>query len=295
VTPTDKPDYYAVLGVPTGADPARIKSAYRKLASTCHPDKNPDNRHAQDQFIEIQQAYRVLCDPARRARYDHSLQSGRPEPALLQKSRTMIDSFVKNLRAAAGNWPRRGRDLRYSLSLELGDAARGGRFRLPVGDSPLEVTVPAGIEDGTRLKIEGQGDPGSGGGNPGDLIVEIRLTPHPLLTRRGPDLHCLVPVPLPTAALGGPIQVPTLEGPDTVHLPAGTRDGGVLRIPGRGMPQTGGDPRGDLVIAVKTEVPVGLSAEMRKLLSSFADACGTQQFPEVARYRKVLDSLLILP
>jgi DnaJ-class molecular chaperone len=169
----DKPDFYEVLGVTAGASQAQIKKAYLRLANLHHPDKNPKNARAREQFLELQEAYQVLGDPALRARYDYVIESGQKG---VSKSRSVIEAFFKNLRAEAGPWPRRGQDTCYTLELNLGDAARGGKFHIDVRDGDkLEVSVPPGIQDGTCLRLAGFGDPGTGGGRPGDMLVLVRI------------------------------------------------------------------------------------------------------------------------
>jgi molecular chaperone DnaJ len=158
---------------------------------------------------------------------------------------------------------------------EIVDKCRqcGGDGRVEVTDT-ITVRVPAGIEDGAQLRVTGRGEAGMRGGRSGDLYVAIRVEPHDVFQRAGGDLGCGVSVPMTVAALGGPVEIPTLEGPDVIDLAPGTQSGEVVRLKGRGMPQVGGRGRGELVVLLKVETPTTLTSEQDDLLRKFAAARG---------------------
>jgi molecular chaperone DnaJ len=147
------------------------------------------------------------------------------------------------------------------------------------GERTIKVRIPPGVEDGMRLRVAGEGEAGLSGGPPGDLYVVIRVRPHPLFVREGPDLVCEVPVPFVQAALGAEIEVPTLEGRVALRIPEGTQSGKVLRLRGKGLPTVAGGARGDQLVRLFVEVPSRLTARQRELLEKFAAESGTEVSP----------------
>lgn len=156
------------------------------------------------------------------------------------------------------------------------DCRGSGRLE---GERTLDVRIPAGVEDGMRLRVTGEGEAGIGGGPPGDLYVVIQVQPHPLFARQGPDLECEVPISMAQAALGAEIQVPTLEGKVSLRVPEGTQPGKVMRLRGKGLPSLRGGERGDQYVRIFVEVPTKLSDEQRKLLERFAELAGEEVSP----------------
>ena len=144
-----------------------------------------------------------------------------------------------------------------------------GRVQQP---KTLAVKIPAGVDEGDRIRLSAEGEAGQNGGPPGDLYVEMRVRPHPIFERQGPDLSCVVPVSFATAALGGTIDVPTLEGEVTLKIPAETQPGKVLRLRGKGVRPVRSNSVGDLYCRVDVEVPVNLTGEQKKMLKAFNDA-----------------------
>jgi molecular chaperone DnaJ len=221
--------------------------------------------------------------------------------------------------------PERGEDLFTRLTVELRDIVQASRLRLRLPSSracvrcagsgraeaqssapcpacggsgreaasqQVEIRVPPGAADGDRLQLAGQGEPGLRGGKPGDLTVELALGPHPLLARRGQQLHCRLPLPLPIAIGGGRVTLPGPLGPLPLDIPAGTRNGAELRLAGQGLPPPGGGPRGDLLVTVAVELPRALStAQRQRLLATLEelaapDAADAAHYPESRAFRR---------
>jgi len=354
-------DYYDVLGVSRDADTARIKRAYRDLALKHHPDQNPNDPAAEAAFKAVSEAYTVLSDAQKRERYDRrgfAGVDGGPIPD--------IGAFTELFEGAFGDLfgrrkeRRQGRDLRYTLELELeeaalgikktitfptrercdecaGTGARGGERgrracstchgkgeikaqqgffgvtkRCPTcggsgytilenctkcgGDGSVElqrsfeVTIPAGMFDGSVRRVAGEGEPGRNGAPAGDLHVIVKVRPHPLFRREGETITCDVPVSLTIAALGGAVDVPTLEGVAEMKIPAGTQSGAVFRLRGKG-PKTQTGARGDLHMRVVVEVPQELDDAQKALVTELALALRPTQRPEEAKYTVRLDAL----
>ncbi len=155
---------------------------------------------------------------------------------------------------------------------------------LSEGTSQVKLRVPPGVDTGTRLRSAGEGEAGPRGGEPGDLYVVLHVQEHPVFKRDGEDLYCEVPIPFTTAALGGEVRVPTLGGPATIRIPAGTQGGKILRLRGKGVPSLRGAGVGDLHVRLLVEVPTRLSKDQRKLLEDFAKASGGDSYPQQASF-----------
>jgi curved DNA-binding protein len=282
-------DYYADLGVPRDAGADDIRRAYRKLAREYHPDVNKDPG-AEDRFKEISEAYEVLRDSEKRERYDRLGANWRAGEDV-SGAQAFGDGgfgdvhvefggggdfsdFFANLFGArrGGGWARRGADHEAVLDLTLEEAAAGGRRHITLGDGrDYDVEIPAGVRDGQRIRLAGEGGPGVDGGQPGDLFLRVRIAPHPRFRVEGRDLHVDVPVSPPEAALGARVPVPTLTGTARVLVPAGSSSGRRLRLRGEGMPGPGGEP-GDLYAHVQIVVPKQLDERERELYEQLAAA-----------------------
>ena len=296
-------DYYETLGVPRDASGEDIRRAYRKLAREYHPDVNKDPG-AEERFKEVAEAYEVLRDPEKRKRYD-SLGSnwragddvssaegfggfqgggfedvgfGFGDGAGMGEFSDLFESLFGRAspRARAGRGfsgaARRGADLEAELELSLEEAARGGKRWVSLADGrSYEVTIPRGVRDGQRIRLSGEGRPGSGGGPVGDLFLRVRLRPHPRFRLEGDDLRAELRVSPWEAALGATVELETLEGRAQVKVPAGSSCGRRLRLRGEGMPRPGGG-RGDLYAEVRIMVPKKLSSAERKAFQQLAEA-----------------------
>jgi molecular chaperone DnaJ len=351
-----KRDYYEVLGVAKNASEAELKKAYRRAAQKHHPDRNPDNKAAEEKFKECKEAYEVLSDSRKRAAYDQFGHAGvNPSmgggygPAGAGAGASFSDIFGDVFgdifgggRGGGGGGQRvyRGSDLRYNLELSLEDAVAGTtvKIRVPAqvscdackgsgakqGSRPttcttcggqgqvrmqqgffslqqtcphchgngtiisdpcpkchgqgrveerktLSVKVPAGVDTGDRIRLAGEGESGENGGPSGDLYVQIHVRQHSIFTREENNLYCEVPISFVTAALGGDLEVPTLNGRVNLKIPSETQTGKMFRVRGKGVKQVRGGPVGDLLCKVNVETPVKLNRKQKEILRSFAD------------------------
>ena len=276
-------DYYEVLGVPRSATPQEIKKVYRQLARKHHPDLQPAAERAQaaERFKEINEAYEVLSDPDKRAKYDAlgaNWKGGMdftPPPGAAGRSAEgfsaedlgdFSDFFASIFgrpggrtggRAGRGNvrvtMP--GADVEAELPVTLDDLLRGGKRRIQLAEGrAVDVEIPIGVRDGVVLRLAGQGGPGVNGGPAGDLYLHLRLAPHPRYRVAGDDLEMDLPLWPWQTVLGAEVRVDTPEGAVTLTVPPGTQNGRRLRLRGRGLPRGDGS-RGDLYAVVRIVVP----------------------------------------
>lgn len=287
-------DYYKLLGVDRSAKPEEISKAFKKLARKYHPDLNPGDKKSEEKFKEINEAYEVLKDPEKRKLYDqlgpdwqHGQQFNRGGGAD-QGYENMhfnfngqdmggsdFSDFFESIfggRQGGGfggfsQRPRRGRDVEAELPLTLAEVLKGGKrqvtLQMPSGPKTLEINVPAGVRDGAKLRLTGQGDPSSSGGSPGDLYLRIHYLPNPYFKVDGDNLHTEVNLAPWEAVLGATVKVPTLEGEVELKIPAGTSSGRKFRLRGKGM----GTPskRGDMLVKVMITTPATLTNEEKEL------------------------------
>jgi curved DNA-binding protein len=323
-------DYYSTLGVAKTATDKEIKTAYRKMARKHHPDVNPGDKAAETRFKELNEAYEVLGDPAKRKKYDElganwrmyeqagaapgggGAGGGFPGGSAWNVNaggfgagggfRTMtpeemsemfggggggtggdedpFSDFFHAFFGGAGAEPsargrtgraraRKGRDVEQEITLGLEDAYNGAMRRLSIKlDGPartVDVRIPAGVGDGSRVRVPAEGERGGGGGPAGDLYLRIRLAPHPQYERKDRDLYMKVPIRLTLAVLGGEAEVKTLGGKTLrLKIPPTTQNGQVFRLKGHGMPVAGKpDEHGDLYATVDVQLPRELTPEMR--------------------------------
>ena len=296
-------DYYGILGVEPEADDATIKSAYRRLARKYHPDVSKE-ADAEARFKEVAEAYQVLKDADKRADYDQLRtwrQSGQhgggrggfePPPGWqpsggfnFEHDGGDFSDFFESIfggHAHGGFGQRaahqRGRDIDVELPVfleeTLGERSKTISYALPGSgqQKTLNVKIPAGVTDGERVRLRGQGAPGHGKAAAGDLYLRIRLVPHPLFDVEGHNLVVTVPVAPWEAALGTKVEVPTLDGRINLQIPADSANGRKLRIPGKGLPGKAG--QGDLFAVVKVVMPTTNDEQMKKLWQSLADCAG---------------------
>lgn len=290
-------DYYAVLGVSKDAAAEAIKKAYRKLALKYHPDKNPDNKQAEEKFKEITEAYAVLSDVDKRRQYDqfgdtgfHQRYSqedifrGADINSIFREFGFGNDDLFSQLfgggrgRAHPGGRPRpmQGQDYLMHLSIPFRTAILGGERRVDYRrDSQVEqltVRIPAGVENAQKLRVGGKGGQGTSGGPAGDLLLEIAIEADPLFRREGDDLLVTVEIPFSGVCLGTSVEVPTLEGPKRIKIPAGIPGGRKIRLRGFGVPMRGSKARGDLYAVIAVAIPEQLTPEQKKLLEQLQES-----------------------
>jgi DnaJ-class molecular chaperone len=288
-------DPYDVLGVPRDAAPAAIRAAYRKLAKKFHPDLNPGNADAAERFKTINAANDLLSDPEKRARFDRGEidASGTEKPperpfyrdfaetgdGATYHAGGMSHEDLEEMLArafggrAAGRGGRgaglrmRGADAHFALTVDFLDAANGARRRLVLPDGEaLEVNIPAGVRDGQVLRLRGKGNPGIGGGEAGDALIEISIAPHPLFRREGDDVVIELPVTVAEAVLGAAVEVPTPRGRVRMNIPRNTSTGTRLRLKGRGIGE------GHLFVEIRIVLPPEPDAALEAALRDYRPA-----------------------
>jgi len=289
-------DYYKILGVAKGASEKEIKAAFRKLARKHHPDVNQGNKEAEARFKEINEAYEVLGDKEKRKRYDELGANweafgrrGAPQGGAWPGGggfRVDIDDigsaggfsdFFKTFFGGGGFGGFGGTggeeeafspaaDAEGEVDLTLAEVFRGTTREVTVGSKRrVEVKIPPGVRDGSRVRVAGEGGRGRGGKR-GDLYLRVRVMPDPTFERKGDDLLTTVRVPLTSAVLGGEAQVPALESPIGIKIPAGTPAGQVFRLRGHGLPRLGGrGERGDLLATLAVDLPRSLTPRQKEL------------------------------
>jgi molecular chaperone DnaJ len=363
-----RPDHYKTLGVDRKATPAEIKKAYRKLARSYHPDRNPDDKRAEERFKEISQAHDVLGDPEKRKQYDSGTgpfaAGGAGGPGFggfgnFDFDASSMGDILSNLfgrGAAAGpggsdptraagrrarTRPQRGGDLETEVRLSFDQSVAGAQIPLSVptagacptchgtgakpGTTPkvcprcegrgietqgqgmfsisqpcsqcggsgtviedpcptchgagavrsvkkFRVNIPAGVKEGSRIRVPGKGEAGMRGGPAGDLYVVTHVAPSPVFRRKGEHLEVEVPLTIPEALRGGEVRVPTLEGSKTLRVKPGTRHGAVQRLRGEGPPRLGGKARGDIHYRFTIDVPETLTDEQQQAVEALAQA-----------------------
>lgn len=287
-------DYYKVLGVDKKATPDEIKKAFRKLAVKYHPDRNPNDKSAEDKFKEINEAYAVLSDPQKKEQYDTFGSSGFHK----QYSQEDIfrgfdfggtfkdmgmggneDIFSRLFGGAFGRGggmggyrpgPQRGSDLEMETDVSFRDAVNGAEkvvaFRRNGKREELKIKIPAGVDNGSKIRISGKGGQGEGGGPAGDLFLIIRVLPDPVFTRDGGDLFVERQIPFSAACLGTSMDIPTLEGDKRIKIPAGIQPGTKIRLKGYGVKPLGSNAKGDLFVKITIHVPESLNGEQKKLV-----------------------------
>lgn len=300
-------DYYKILGVSDKADQSEIKKAYRKLARRYHPDVSKE-KDAEERFKDISEAYEVLRDPQRRAEYDQIRAGGgrrggfrqaasggyrgqtQTEEDMARQFKDFFESIFGTMGAGPGagragfetQFSQRGQDLHHPISVTLEEAVRGVQrqlqLQIPVTDEhgrvhqqtkTLNVKIPPGVTSGQRIRLAGQGAPGLGQGEAGDLFLEIRLAPHPLFAVEGRNLLLTLPVTPWEAALGTKVTVPTLRGTVKLTVPEGSTSGQRLRLKGQGL---GRESVGDMFVTLQIAIPKRHSERAQTLYRQLAEA-----------------------
>jgi molecular chaperone DnaJ len=279
-------DFYKVLGVSKDVSEAELKKTYRKLSRKYHPDTNPGDAKAEAKFKETSEAYSVLSDKKERAEYDQMRAMGpgprfNPGAGGQQYSGGFpgganmgggFEDVFANLFGGGGfnRGPQRGADLSMSTTLDFIDGVKGTQLKVRIGSGETTIKIPAGVQDGQKIKIAGKGQASPNGGPAGDLIISVTVKSHPVFTRDGMNLRVTVPVTFAEAVLGATIQVPTLGGePVKLKVAPGTPNGRVLRVKGRGVVTAKGE--GDLLATVDIAVPSHVSEKAKKALEAFEE------------------------
>lgn len=326
----DYKDYYQILGVSRTASDKEIKKAYKKLARQHHPDLNDGDKNAESRFQDINEAYEVLGDQEKRAKYDrfghqwkHAQAGGRPGGAGAGFDFDFsnfdfgggggggggggFSSFFEQMFGGGGGQGRarsrsaKGKNANADVEVTLEEAFAGstrtlglsqtgtcgscggmgvtGQGSCPacrgrgqtVSEKRIEVKIPAGVTEGSKIRVRGKGDPGRGGGPPGDLYLNVKLKKHPRYEVKGQDLYLDVQVPFYRAALGGKIEVATLKGKVDLKIPPATQGGKLFRLSGLGLPGMGGKTDGNLYVRVVLTLPEAIDEEMDGLYRRFAE------------------------
>jgi molecular chaperone DnaJ len=352
-----KADYYEVLSVTRTATDQELKTAYRRLAMQYHPDRNPDDEHAEEKFKECSEAYQVLSDPDKRAAYDRyghagvsgAGQAGSPFVDFQDLGDIFGDLFGFNVSGGRKqSRVQKGRDLRFDLTIEFEEAVFGketeitirrmeacvdcrglgtangrgpavcqqcqgrGQVRYQQGffsiarscnacggtgsvildpckicrgdgrvehEHSIQVSIPAGVEDGTRIRYQGEADAGRAGGPSGDLYIVLSVKPHKFFDRDGHDLHCRIPISFAQAALGAEINIPSLEGDILLKVPEGTQTSKEFRMRNKGVPYLNEHGRGDLIVEVAVQTPRKLTRVQKELLRQLGETMTIENIP----------------
>ena len=288
-------DYYKILGVSKTASEDELKKAYRQLAMKFHPDKNPDNKAAEEQFKKVSEAYDVLRDPQKRKAYDQfgsmstkagfqkayqgfgNEYAGRSTESFQDLFHEMFGDIFSGARKQKGS------DLRYTLNISLEEAAQGCQktihfMRRKNGHeeaAKISVSVPAGVKDAQRLKLRGEGDSGATAALNGDLFVVINIREHPLFKVKATDIYLDLPISYKEACMGTEKNIPTITGSAQIKVPAGTSSGKSLRLKAKGLPIMNGTGYGDMYVKILVDVPNSLSPEQTELLKKLDQQLGS--------------------
>jgi curved DNA-binding protein len=272
-------DLYSILGVARDASQDEIRTAYRQLAREHHPDVNPDDAKAEERFKAVASAYGVLSEPEKRQRYDEFGTQGLREGFDPNQAREYqhwargaqespfsqgfdanvdLEDLLRGVFSRGGRraGPQPGSDARGEVQVDFMDAVRGGEVSVQFqGRGLLRIKIPPGAENGTKIRLKGQGDPGPGGGPAGDLYLTLQVRPHAFFVREGRDLTVDLPVSVSELILGADIEVPTPDGPVTMKVPPGSQNGRKLRLREKGALGRAGAGRGDLYVKLVAQLP----------------------------------------
>jgi len=285
-------NYYEILGLSKGASDDEIKKAFKKKAMKFHPDRTGNDKSAETKFKEAKEAYDVLSDPQKKSMYDQygttdfgggfgggfggRSQGGFNASGFEDVFEDLFGDIFGGGRARNPNRAYKGADLEYHLQLTLEEAAFGiekvVKFRTKNEDKEISVSIPAGVDNGDRVRLSGKGEPGINQGPPGDLFIRVVLEKHSIFERDGNNLYCNVPISFAEATLGAEIEIPTLSNNKvSIDIPPGTQTGKYFRLRGKGIKSVRGGNIGDLMCSVQIETPVNLSNEQKNILLQFEE------------------------
>tara|TARA_A100000164_G_scaffold201860_1_gene179260 strand:+ start:251 stop:1174 length:924 start_codon:yes stop_codon:yes gene_type:complete len=281
-------DYYEILGLSKGASDDEIKKAFKKKAMKFHPDRTGNDKTAETKFKEAKEAYDVLSDPQKKSMYDQygttdfgggfggRSQGGFNASGFEDVFEDLFGDIFGGGRARNPNRAYKGADLEYHLQLSLEEAAFGiekvVQFRTKNENKEISVSIPAGVDNGDRVRLSGKGEPGINQGPPGDLFIRVVLEKHSIFERDGNNLYCNVPISFAEATLGAEIEIPTLSNNKvSIDIPPGTQTGKYFRLKGKGIKSVRGGNIGDLMCSVQIETPVNLSSEQKNILLQFEE------------------------
>lgn len=289
-------NYYKILEISPTSSSEEIKRTYRQKAIKCHPDKNPDNEQALEEFRKITEAYNILINPKSRAKYDRSLISREEELKTVTENKSeslrknilteIKEKFFSTIFTRNKSRPTKGFDIRKEITVKLNEAALGCEKFVKVNyddiyqgydgyniinrTREIKIRIYPGIKDGTCLKIRGQGGSGFNGGARGDLYVTVRIQPDEFLIRKDDDIHCELEVDFVDVLLGTQLEVPTVDGKKVyVNIPPCTQPGRTFRLKGKGFPKAEGKGRGDQFVKVKVVFPEKITPKQKRLLEQF--------------------------
>ena len=289
-------DYYKILGIDKTAAPKDIKSAYRKLARKYHPDLNPNDKDANKNFQQINEANEVLSDPEKRKKYDqygkdwqHADEFEKQKQYQEQsdfhgsgysrgQSGGDFSDFFESMFGGAAGGSRSGRQAKYrgedfnaELKLDLIDASKTQKQMLTVNGAKIRITIPAGIENGQTIKIQGHGGPGINGGPNGDLYITFSIANHAKIKRSGDNLYTTVDLDLYTAVLGGEITIDTLSGQVKLKVASETQNCSKVKLKGKGFPVYKNEGQfGDLYVTYNVKIPTKLTNKQKELFTELS-------------------------
>lgn len=274
-------DLYKILSVKRTANHDEIRGAYRKLAKEYHPDRNPGDKEAEEQFKRISAAFDILGDPDKRKRYDAGEidASGRDTPGGFYDARRSSERFNDygdifgdffGRSSPGGGFNMRGMDYRYHLEIDFLEAVNGIKKRvlLPEGET-LDINVPSGVVQGQVLRLKGKGGPGVGRGQAGDALIELKIRPHPFFEREGDDIILDLPITLDEAVLGGKVEAPTIGGRVALTINKGASSGQTLRLRGKGVKNAQSGNTGDQLVKLRIVMPQRLDRELTEFMEGW--------------------------